>query len=146
VAEVVSLRGTAVKIRRPWGVFFLALVTLGIYYLVWYYKIHHELRDYTGRDINPFVSLLAITIGAFIIVPPFVSTYRSFGRIRWAQEQAGTEEHISPGIGFALYLVALVLLPFELVYGQSHLNRAWRKARQQDERWALEERTVGAAR
>jgi hypothetical protein len=26
------------KIRSPWGVFFLALVTLGIYYLYWYYQ------------------------------------------------------------------------------------------------------------
>ena len=72
MAEAATIRGANVKIRRPWGVFFLVLVTLGIYYLVWYYKTNRELHDY-GIEVEPVVSLLAITLGGLLIIPPFVS-------------------------------------------------------------------------
>jgi Domain of unknown function (DUF4234) len=80
VAESLSVRGVNVKIRGPWISFLLAIVTLGIYYFVWYYKTNRELRDYgraVGRDLgdSPFTSLLAITIGWLILVPPFVSMF-----------------------------------------------------------------------
>ena len=35
------------KTRNPWGVWLLALVTLGIYLLWWYYTINNEIREYT---------------------------------------------------------------------------------------------------
>jgi hypothetical protein len=141
VAERLSVRGADVKLRHPWGVFFLALVTLGIYYFVWYYKINRELRDY-GRslaatnseakslaDSSPLLSLLAILIGWILIVIPFISMFRTFGRIRTAQEITGVPwDKASPWIGLLLYFVALILLPFELVYGQTELNRLWQTA------------------
>ena len=56
------------KIRNPIVAFLLVFVTLGIYYLVWYYKINRELRDLgraTGQEErlgrSPFTSLMAIT-------------------------------------------------------------------------------------
>ena len=107
--------------------FFLALVTFGIYYLVWYYKINRELRDAAGIDVSPGIALLAITLGWFLIVPPFVSTYRTFGRIRSAQLAAGVPNPASPGLGFLLYIVAVIFLPFELIYAQDNLNRLWRQ-------------------
>ena len=127
MAQTVTLEGgTEVKIRRPWGVFLLTIVTLWIYYLVWYYKINREMRDY-GVDVSPGVALLAITLGGLVIIPPFVSTWRTFKRIRELQRQASLEEpHINHVTGFVLYLIALVLLPFEMVYAQHHLNRVWR--------------------
>jgi hypothetical protein len=128
VAEELTVRGGAhVKVRSPWGVFFLALVTLGIYYLVWYYKINRELRDY-GIGASPLTSLLAITIGALIIVPPFVSMWNTLGRIAEAERRAGSPVAISRGLGFILYLIALIFLPFELAYMQNHLNHLWRAA------------------
>ena len=39
MAEELSVRGVDVKIRNPWLVLLWAIVTLGIYYLVWYYVI-----------------------------------------------------------------------------------------------------------
>jgi hypothetical protein len=127
VAEVLEIRSTRVKLRGPWAVFFLALVTLGIYYLVWYYKINRELRDAGGLDVSPGVALLAITLGALIIVPPFVSVYRTFRRIRTAQEAVGLPDPALPWVGFLLFVLAYVFLPFELVYAQSNLNRLWRR-------------------
>jgi Domain of unknown function (DUF4234) len=90
VAQKISIPGSAgtAKIRHPWGVFFLALITLGIYYLYWYYQANRELRDY-GVGESPFRSLLALFPGGLIIIPPFVSWWRFFGRLREAQERAG---------------------------------------------------------
>jgi hypothetical protein len=125
VAEAATIRGANVKIRRPWGTFFLVIVTLGIYYLVWYYKTNRELRDY-GIEVSPGVALLAITLGGLLIIPPFVSVWRFFKRIREAQLRADLDRPISHVTGFVLYLIALIFLPFEAVYAQHHLNRLWR--------------------
>ena len=132
MAETVQITGVPVKIRRPWGVFFLVIVTLGIYYLVWYYKTNKELQLYT--DVRPGIALLAITLGGFLIIPPFVSEWRYYKRILSAQEQTGTPDPISHVLGFLLYLLALILLPFEAVYAQYHLNKLWRHVRGEEER------------
>ena len=135
MAEVVRIRGTPAeaKIRHPLGAFVLVFLTLGIYYFVWYYKVNRELRD-LGRAVgaehrlgsSPGTSLLAITVGWLIIVPPFVSFYKTFRRIEAAQEVTGTTERVSVVLGFVLYLFGLLLFPVEVIYAQSELNRVWR--------------------
>jgi Domain of unknown function (DUF4234) len=126
MAEKLQVGTARVKIRNPFGVFVLAIVTLGIYYLVWYYKVNRELRDAAGIDVSPIVALLAITVGWLIIVPPFVSWYRTFERIQQAQRQAGLTSEANPILGFILYLIALFVLPVELLYAQDELNKLWR--------------------
>src|SRR5438094_5129736 len=126
MAERVKIGYAEVKLRGPWAVFFLSLVTLGIYYLVWYYKINHELAEAGGQDVSPGVAVLAISLGGLLIVPPFVSDYRTFRRIRAAQQAAGLPDPVLPWVGFLLFILAYVFLPFELVYAQSNLNRLWR--------------------
>lgn len=126
MAEELQVGSTRVKIRNPFGVFALAIVTLGIYYLVWYYKVNRELRDAEGIDVSPVVALLAITIGWLIIVPPFLSWYRTFRRLQEAQQRAGLTSEVNPILGFILYVVALYFLPVELLYAQDELNKLWR--------------------
>ena len=126
MAEELQVGASRVKIRNPFGVFALAIVTLGIYYLVWYYKVNRELRDAAEIDVSPIVALLAITIGWVIIVPPFVSWYRTFQRIQQAQQQARVTSEANPILGFILYVIALYFLPFELLYAQDELNKLWR--------------------
>ena len=89
MAEEIRVHGATVKIRNPFLVFVWALVTFGIYYVVWDYKVNRELRDAAGIAVSPFVALLAVTIGWVIVVPPFVSWYRTFERIQQAQRAAG---------------------------------------------------------
>jgi len=138
MAEVISIHGTTAtaKIRNPLIAFLLVFVTLGIYYLVWYYKINRELRD-LGRAVgqeerlgrSPFTSLMAISFGWLILVPPFVSTYRTLKRVQAAQEVSGTTgEPINVLLGFVLYLVGVFTLPIEILSAQSELNRLWRTA------------------
>ena len=76
MAEELTIQGADVKIRHPWGAWALALVTLGIYGIVWWYKINRELRDYSAAkgqplDNDPTGSVLALVPGFLIIVPPF---------------------------------------------------------------------------
>ena len=115
------------RIRRPWGVFALSIVTFGVYHLYWYYQANRELKDY-GVGNHPVLSLLAQVPGALLIVPPFVSWWRFFERLRQAQGRAGCAERVDHTTGIVLYLIAFFLLPFELVYAQKHLNRLWRQA------------------
>ena len=119
--------GAVGKKRNVIGVWLgLPLITLGIYSLVWYYKVNRELRDASGIDVSPVVALLAITIGWVAIVPPFVSWYRTFQRIQQAQQQARVTSEVSPILGFILYVIALYFLPVELLYAQDELNKLWR--------------------
>jgi hypothetical protein len=127
VAEQVQVRGTPVKIRNPLLVFLWSLVTFGIYYVVWYYKINRELRDASGIDVSPGVALLAVTLGWIILVPPFVSWYRTFERIVEAQRSAGLTQEASPILGFILFVLAVFLVPVEVVYAQDELNKLWRR-------------------
>jgi len=138
LAETVRINGTAAtaKIRNPIIAFLLVFVTLGIYYLVWYYKINRELRDLgrtTGQEQrlgrSPFTSLMAISVGWLILVPPFVSMYRTLRRIEAAQGISGSAgEPLNMWLGYVLYLVGVFTLPIEVIYAQSELNRLWRAA------------------
>jgi hypothetical protein len=127
VAEQIQVRGTDVKIRNPFLVFLWSLVTFGIYYVVWYYKVNRELRDAAGVNVSPVVAVLAITVGWIVIVPPFVSWYRTFVRIVDAQRAAGLTGEANPILGFILYVVAVFFLPVEVVYAQDELNKLWRR-------------------
>lgn len=127
MAEQRQVGGTTVKIRNPFLVFVWSLVTIGIYYLVWYYKINRELRDAGGADVSPIVSLVAVTIGWIVIVPPFVSWYRTFVRITDAQRRAGVTSEASPILGFILYVIAVMFVPVEVIYAQDELNKVWRR-------------------
>src|SRR4051812_1215520 len=85
-----------VKVRGPVWVGVFSLLTLGIYSIYWIYKTAKHLRDYgnaKGRDLgqSPGMTLLAITVGWLIIVPPFVALYRQANRVQQAQHLAGTQ-------------------------------------------------------
>ncbi len=133
MAHKVDVRGVEIKLRRPWVAFVLAIVTLGIYYLYWYYVSNGDLNEH-GETLeepsNPLrvsagLATLAVSVGWLLIIPPFISQWRFYRRIQKAQELAGIEPKINHVLGFVLFLVALVLLPFEIPYAQGHLNRLW---------------------
>ena len=129
--------GGHAKVRDPGIVALFFALTLGfiVYPQVWYYKINRELRDY-GRaqgdeelaESNPAMSVLAVTLGALIIVPPFVSWYRATKRIQRAQELAGTAQ-MSGWLMVAFYIGALVTTVAGLgipVVVQDNLNKIWK--------------------
>ena len=99
------------------------LITLGIYFFVWYYKVNREARDFDPRiEVSPGVSVIAVLFGWIIIVPPFVSIYRTGERIATMQRSAGLEPTCIPLVGLLLTFV----LHLESLYYQYELNRIWK--------------------
>lgn len=107
------------KRRNPVNVFLLSLVTFGVYFLVWYYKINRELRDHHNIDVSPGLALLAITLGSVVVVPFFVSIAKTGGRIALAQQKSTGHDDCSGLIGCLL----LFVLWFTPWYYQKQLNR-----------------------
>ncbi len=131
MAEQVQIRpnGPVVKRRNPWGVLGLSIITLGIYYWFYWYYINREMRDVgdaKGVDLgqSPATSVVALTIGAFIIVPPFVTIWNTGRRMEHTQRTLGVDNTGSGPLFFLLHLVPIVSL-YAPVYLQQQLNRAW---------------------
>jgi hypothetical protein len=97
----------------------LPIITLGIYSLVWWYKVNRETRFNPRTRVSPFVSLIAVTLGAFLIIPVFVSVYRTGQRIADAQRAAGLPPTCTPVLGLVL---AFFFSLFTLYY-QSEMNK-----------------------
>ena len=115
-----------VKIRSPWAAALLPFITLGIYHLVWWYRINRELRDYgkaKGYDLgqNPTNSVLALFPGALIIVPALVTYWRGTKRVMGASRLAGKE----PLNGWIAIILYLLLAPALWAYIQVSLNHVW---------------------
>ena len=123
MAEIVRIEGQEFKKRNIWGVWLgLPLITLGIYTLVWYYKINDEARRYLrDESIKPGISLLAILFGWILIIPPFVSVYRTGERVRRMQENAGVGVQIEP----ILALLGVFFFSLWTIYLQYSLNKIW---------------------
>ncbi len=112
------------------------VITLGIYNWFWYYRINRELRDF-GRargdeqlaKTSPGLSLLAVTLGVLLIVPPFVSWWKCTVRVQRAQEQSGGQPVsgwlIGILCGFGVFTgFAWLAIPSII---QDHLNRIWKQ-------------------
>lgn len=117
--------GRVGTVRNPWLVWVFGIITLGIYTLWWYYKVNAEVREYDHSvQVQPGVSVLAITLGALLIVPPIVSFVRTGGRIASAQRAAGLRSRCSGLLG----LLANLVLGLGVVYYQAELNKVWERA------------------
>ncbi len=128
MADELQIGTGLIKRRNPWGTFLLNVVTLHIYGFVWYFMINREIRDHSGERINvdPVLSVLAVTIGWIVIVPALVSIYRTADRVRQVQQSTGAAKTISPVLAFLIGLITFNnLLGFYMPYVQSHINSAW---------------------
>ena len=128
MAYEMKLRGTEheVKVRNPWAVALLPIITLGIYHLVWWYKINKELKAYgeaKGFDLgqNPTNSVLALFPGGIIVIPALVTYWRGTKRVMGAAKVTG-QEPVSGWISIILYLL---LSPAFWAYLQVSLNHVW---------------------
>ncbi len=131
MAESVPIRNGAseAKLRSPWVVAILSIITIGIYFVFWWYFINREMRDLgeaTGQTEelgdSPGTSVVAVTLGALIIVPALVSLYRGTQRVQAASRAVGRSETVNGWIALILYLL---LFPAFAAYLQSDLNNTW---------------------
>lgn len=140
-----------VKVRRPWAVSVIGAVTIGIYVLIWYYRVNREMRDFgnaTGdRELGssrPVRSVIAVTIGGLIVIPELVSYVGTVRRVQ-ATERVATGRSgagwpligglvgstiLEPasyvrGVGSLLGLGGLAVLVISAGCLQARLNRVW---------------------
>ena len=128
MAYEMKIRGTQseVKVRSPWAAALLPIITLGIYHLVWWYKINKELKEYgeaKGHDLgqNPTNSVLALFPGGLIIIPALISYWSGTKRVMGAARLAGKE----PVNGWISILLYLIIAPAFWAYLQVSLNHIW---------------------
>jgi ACR3 family arsenite efflux pump ArsB len=125
MAETVMIEGRPYLKRNPLGVLGLMLITLGIYFFYWYWKINDELREFEhDESISPTRSLMAMLFGWILIVPPFNAMYNTAKHVRGVEERMGLQA-IEPA------LVIVIMLVFSFgngMYVQEHLNRIWDRA------------------
>ena len=110
------------KTRNPFAVWLLAVVTLGIYGLVWHYKVNDEVRQFARIEVSPGAAVCAILFGSCLAgIPPIVTVVKTGGRIGQAEEAAQLQERASGGLGFLL----MILGGWHMCYYQAHLNKIW---------------------
>ena len=106
-AGVAVASGRLFKHRNPvmtWLVF--PVITLGIYQLVWYYKIHKEMAEFDRRRQTPVTGPVLVLIFLFwTVIAPLVSFYNTGQRIHDAQRSAGLVPTCSPALACLLAFV-----------------------------------------
>jgi hypothetical protein len=106
------------KTRNPWGAWGLSLITFGVYYVVWWFRVNREVHDYEPSiEVEPGLAAVAL----FVPIANIVTIVKTGGRIGRAQQAVGSAERCSGGIGFLL----AILLATHIVYYQSQLNTIW---------------------
>jgi hypothetical protein len=96
--------GPVGKVRSTGTCILLAIVTLGIYALVWYYMTHEEMKRHSGRGLGGLVAfLLAFFIG---IASPYISS-NEVGDLYAAQ---GREKPVSAATGLWYFPGMLILV------------------------------------
>jgi hypothetical protein len=146
------VKEVVMKLRRPWVVGALSLFPF--YWVVWYYEVNREMRDY-GRDrgdaalakTRPWLSVLAVTLGGLVLVPPLVSEWRTVRRLDASERIAGAQVGPTPftllllivawafswaglivsnsGVALALLLLGVAALIAASVLMQRRLTRLW---------------------
>ena len=114
------------KVRNPWAVALLPIITLGIYHLVWWYRINKEMKAFgeaRGYDLgrNPMNSLLALFPGGIIIVPALITYWKGTKRVQGTSALANRE----PVNGWLVLVLYLLLAPAMWAYLQVSLNHVW---------------------
>lgn len=121
VARQNAPTGLAMKHRNPLAAWLgLPLLTLGIYSLVWYFKIHREMAEFDRRRAVPVAGpMLVLLLLGWTVIGPLVSFFNTGNRIANAQRAAGLRPTCSAGIGLLLCFV----FGLQVLYYQSELNK-----------------------
>jgi hypothetical protein len=138
--EVEFGNNSAGKIRSFLVGFGLSVITLGLYGLCWYYFVNDELKD-VGQakgdenlaQSSPAMSVTALLVGGYFIIPPLLSVYNYGQRIKRAQRLADIPraDQINPVTAFVLFFPGgLLIIPYfvHFWYVTKHQNMALRAA------------------
>jgi hypothetical protein len=113
--------GPVGKVRSPAAVIIFSIITLGIYSIVWQYKVFKELKDHTGDGIGGVIGLVI----ALVISP--VNLFVLPAEIGNMYQKAGQEKPVSGVTGF-WNLIPLVGFIIWVVKVQGAMNTRWESA------------------
>jgi type IV secretory pathway VirB2 component (pilin) len=106
------------KVRGPWFVALIGLITFGIYWIYWYYKTGDELKRYSGEGLGGVLWLvIAIVVGIVMIFVAPSEVGNLYGR-------DGREKPVTGKTGFWM-LLPLVGYFVWTIKVQGALNRFW---------------------
>lgn len=114
--------GAVGQVRSTGLCILLYVVTLGIYGLVYYFKVHQEMRDHAGRGIGGGVALvLAFFVG---IVMPFITS----SEVGDLYQRRGQTRPVSGATGLWAFPGVFILVgPFIwFIQTNGALNNYWR--------------------
>jgi hypothetical protein len=107
------------KNRNPFAVIFFSIITFGIYWLVWVYKVNNEVRKHEPViRSSPGVSVIA----QFVPIANIISDYNLATRIQRMEIADQSANQISPVVTIVLLFFFGIGYVFQI---QSHLNAHW---------------------
>jgi Domain of unknown function (DUF4234)/Short C-terminal domain len=119
------------KIRNPWGVLGLSIITFGIYTIFWWYYINRELRDLgrakrvSGLGDNPGLSTAAYVLGGFLFyVPTIWTVVTTTRRVQGAHRVTNQLDVLSGWLAAVVWIFTLGI--GGPVFTQYELNKMWR--------------------
>ena len=114
------------KDRSPGAVLGLSIVTLGIYFLVWHYKLNNEIRLHDPDiKVSPGLSTLAMCIP----IANIVSAYSTSSRLRQMQLDEGASSTTSPVVALLLFMFLGIGYP---LYVASQAREHWHGHRREE--------------
>lgn len=113
--------GPVGKVRNPWAVVGLSIITLGIYFLYWTYEVFREMKEHTHEGIGGVVGLI---IGIFVGI---VNAFLIPSEVGNMYAKAGQVKPVSGVTGFWTF-IPLVGLIIWIIKVQNALNRRWETA------------------
>jgi hypothetical protein len=113
--------GPVGKVRNPWAVIGLSIITLFIYFFYWTYQVFREMKDHSGDGVGGVIGLvIALVVGVvnwFLIPSEVGNMYAKTGQPKPVSGVTGFWNLI-PIIGFIIWIIKV----------QGALNTRWETA------------------
>lgn len=113
--------GPVGKVRNPWFVAIIAIITFGIYLLYWQYQAFKELKDHTGDGVGGVIGLvIALVVGVvnlFLLPSEVGNMYAKAGMEKPVRGVTGFWNLI-PIVGFFVWVIKV----------QGAMNARWESA------------------
>jgi Domain of unknown function (DUF4234) len=110
--------GPVGKVRDPWFVILMSIITLGIYFLYWTYQVFREMKEHSGQGVGGPIGLI---IGIFV---GFVNLFLIPVEIKAMYEKAGKPSPVTWVVGL-WNLIPLVGFFIWTIKVQNALNAKW---------------------
>jgi len=112
-------------IRGPLFVILIGIVTLGIYWIYWWYKVFQEMKDHSGEGLGGGAAL-AMAIVGYLICPllPFIMAFILPNEVGAMYRRLGKHEPVNAiwGLWWLLPIVGAIIW---LVRVQGAMNDRW---------------------